>query len=106
MSQDLPLSESFYYILLVLHVPLHGYGISKEVERLTDGRVVLGAGTLYGAIKNLQKKDCIRIYKDEKDSRNKKEYIITEKGRKIFQEERKRLERMLQDAERKLHETV
>lgn len=106
MEQDLPLTESIFYILLVLHRPLHGYGISKEVKEMTHGRVVLGAGTLYGAIKNLLKKRWIRIYKEEEDARKKKEYILTEEGKCIFEEEVKRLESMLQDAKRRNYEKV
>lgn len=106
MEQDLPLTESIFYILLVLHRPLHGYGISKEVEEMTQGRVALGAGTLYGAIKNLSKKRWIRIYKDEEDARRKKEYILTEEGKRVFEEEVKRLESMLQDAKRRNYEEV
>ncbi|MFR7638779.1 MULTISPECIES: PadR family transcriptional regulator [Allobaculum] len=98
MGQDLPLTETLFYMLLVLHHPLHGYGISKEVEQMTHGRVVLGAGTLYGAIKNLQKKDWIRVYREEPDSRNKKEYIITDLGKEVFDQEIHRLEGMLRDA--------
>lgn len=100
MNPDLPLTETIYYILLVLHRPLHGYGIAKEVEELTAGRVTLGAGTLYGAIKNLSKKGWIRVYKDEDDARRKKEYILTDEGRRVLDEEQKRLKKMLEDAKK------
>lgn len=38
-DHDLPLTESTFYILLALHHPQHGYGITQEVEAMTDGRV-------------------------------------------------------------------
>lgn len=44
-DKDTPLTEAVYYILLALRKPNHGYGIIQEVERLTGGRVMLGAGT-------------------------------------------------------------
>ncbi|GJM56880.1 PadR family transcriptional regulator [uncultured Dubosiella sp.] len=100
MSQDLPLTETLYYILLVLHRPMHGYKMAQEVETMTQGRVVLGAGTLYGAIKNLLKKGWIRVYRDDQDARRKKEYILTEEGKNVFEEEVKRLEKMLEDAKK------
>ena len=97
-EKDLPLTEAVYYILLALRKPNHGYGITQEVEELTGGRVALGAGTLYGAIQTLQKKGWIDIYSVDTESRKKKEYIITEAGREIFEAERKRLQELLDNA--------
>ena len=99
MDKNLPLTESLFYILLAVRKPNHGYGITQEVEELTNGRVTLGPGTLYGAIQSLVKKDWIRIYSEDTESRKKKEYLITESGRTIFEEERKRLSELLKNAE-------
>ncbi|MCI9040959.1 PadR family transcriptional regulator [Dubosiella newyorkensis] len=96
-----PLTESIFYILLALHTPNHGYGIIKEVETLTNGRVIMGAGTLYGAIKTLLKKKWIRLYADTNDSRNKKEYVITPLGKEIFSAEVNRLEELVANAKKK-----
>lgn len=93
------MTEAVYYILLALRKPNHGYGIIQEVERLTSGRVVLGAGTLYGAIQTLQKKTWIEIYSVDTASRKKKEYVITALGRDAFEAERMRLEELLRNAE-------
>ena len=97
-EKDLPLTEAVYYILLALRKPNHGYGITQEVEELTSGRVTLGAGTLYGAIQTLQKKGWIDIYSVDTESRKKKEYIITDTGREVFEAERKRLQELLDNA--------
>ena len=97
-EKDLPLTEAVYYILLALRKPNHGYGITQEVEELTGGRVALGAGTLYGAIQTLQKKGWIDIHSVDTESRKKKEYIITEAGREVFEAERKRLQELLDNA--------
>lgn len=97
-ERDLPLTEAVYYILLALRKPNHGYGITQEVEELTGGRVALGAGTLYGAIQTLQKKGWIDIYSVDTESRKKKEYIITEAGREVFEAEKKRLQELLDNA--------
>lgn len=99
MDKNIPLTEAVFYILLAVRTPNHGYGIIQEVERLTDGRVILGAGTLYGAIQTLEKKNWIRVYSVDTESRKKKEYVITALGREVFEEERARLEELLKNAE-------
>lgn len=98
MDKNTPLTEALFYILLAVRKPNHGYGIIQEVEELTKGRVVLGPGTLYGAIQSLVKKNWIRIYSEDTESRKKKEYLITEEGLAAFEEERTRLEELLQNA--------
>lgn len=98
MDKNTPLTEAIYYILLAVRKPNHGYGITQEVEQLTNGRVILGAGTLYGAIQTLVKKGWITIYSEDLDSRKKKEYIITATGKEIFAEETKRLAELLENA--------
>ena len=99
MDKNLPLTEAIFYILLAVRRPNHGYGITQEVEELTQGRVTLGPGTLYGAIQSLVKKDWIRIYSEDTESRKKKEYIITDSGKAVFEEERQRLAELLRNSE-------
>lgn len=98
MDKNTPLTEALFYILLAVRKPNHGYGIIQEVEDLTNGRVVLGPGTLYGAIQSLVKKNWIRIYSEDTESRKKKEYLITNEGLTAFEEERTRLEELLKNA--------
>ena len=96
---DNPLTEAFYYILLALRKPNHGYGIIQEVEKITNGRVVLGAGTLYGALQTLQKRGWIEIYSMDTESRKKKEYLITNLGVEAFEYERSRLEELVKNGQ-------
>lgn len=98
MDKNTPLTEALFYILLAVRKPNHGYGIIQEVEELTDGRVVLGPGTLYGAIQSLEKKGWIRIHSVDTESRKKKEYIITTIGKAAFEEEKKRLKELVRNA--------
>lgn len=42
------LTETTFLVLLSMFSQNHGYGIMQLIERETDGRVILGAGTLYG----------------------------------------------------------
>ncbi len=90
-----PLTEAIFYILLAVRKPNHGYGIIQDVSELTNERLVLGPGTLYGAINSLVDKGWIRLYSEEKEARKKKEYLITQRGKEAFGEERKRLEELL-----------
>lgn len=98
MDKYTPLTEALFYILLAVRKPNHGYGIIQEVEALTAGRVILGAGTLYGALQSLVKRGWIRIYSEDTESRKKKEYLITDTGRTAFEEEKKRLAELLRNA--------
>ncbi len=98
MDKNLPLTEALFYILLAVRKPNHGYGITQEIEELTGGRVTLGPGTLYGAIQSLVKKDWIRIYSEDTESRKKKEYLITDEGRAVFESEKERLCELIKNA--------
>jgi DNA-binding PadR family transcriptional regulator len=88
------LTEAVFYILLALHQPLHGYGIMQGVQELTNNRVVLGPGTLYGALNTLVEKDWIKPLAESGDSR-RKQYVITEQGELVFQQELARLEELV-----------
>ncbi len=98
-----PLTETIYYVLLALGVPLHGYGIMQRVNELTAGRVALGAGTLYGALTNLTEKGWIRPLPGAAEER-KKEYVITDAGRSIVVGELERLEELLLNGRRLMQE--
>lgn len=88
------LTEAVFYILLTLHKPLHGYGIMQGVEELTQNRLSLGPGTLYGALSTLVEKQWIKALDTSKNSR-RKEYVITPTGKKVFQTELIRLEELV-----------
>jgi DNA-binding PadR family transcriptional regulator len=97
MSKDnniekyLPLSESTYFILLNLVEPLHGYGLMQSVEEMTDGKVSIGPGTLYGAFLTLEKEGLIEMVRKEN---RRKLYMLTDKGRATLHAQIKRLEMM------------
>ena len=75
----------------------------QKVEQLSNGRVKLAAGTLYGAINTLLEKGWITALTGEKDSR-KKEYQITEQGRQMLAAELGRLRELLDNGKRILEE--
>ena len=98
LDNNLPLTEALFYILLAVRKPNHGYGIIQEVSDITNGRLVLGPGTLYGAINSMLSKEWIDLYSEDKSSRKKKEYLITESGKKVFNKEAERLNELTRNA--------
>ena len=99
MIENMALTESTYYILLSLVSPQHGYGIMQQAEALSNGRVRLAAGTLYGALSAMVDKGWIRQLPVEEGSR-KKEYQLTEKGRSVLGNEVARLRELVDNGER------
>ncbi len=93
-----PLTESTFYILLVLQNQNHGYGVIKQVEDLTKGRLKLAAGTLYGAIQNLLRYKLISLVNEDVSNKKKKEYLTTELGKSLLSYEIKRLKEMIKSA--------
>ena len=90
------LTEETFYILLALYEPKHGYAVMQFIEEKTNGRLSLGAGTLYGALSSLLEKKWIEPVGD--DQGRKKEYQITKLGRDIAQKELLRLQQLTQTA--------
>ncbi len=88
------LTEAVYYILLSLYTPMHGYAIMQNISALSNGRVTLGAGTLYGAINTLLEKKWIEGVGNDAQSR-KKEYVITVLGKAMVCSEITRLQELL-----------
>jgi DNA-binding PadR family transcriptional regulator len=88
------LTETTFLVLLSTFFPNHGYGIMQFIERETGGRVLLGAGTLYGAINTLLKKQWIEPTGNYEAGSNKKEYIATALGRQVAETEIKRIKQI------------
>ena len=91
------LTETAYYILLSLQTPLHGYAIMQNIKSITNGRISMGAGTLYGALNALNEKKY--IVECECDDPSRREYVITNDGKEVLKKEISRLEEMLQNAQ-------
>lgn len=99
--ETIALTEAVYYILLSLTEPLHGYGIMQKVEELTRGRLLLAAGTLYGALSSLLDKGWITLLSEGQDSR-RKEYQISPEGKRILQQEWLRLWELVENGKQLL----
>ena len=92
----IPMSETMLYILLSLREERHGYGIMQHVKDLTEGRIVLGAGTIYQSIGKLEPDGLIRAVREED---RKKIYAITPLGTQVLSEEAARIQEVYRHLE-------
>lgn len=94
----LPLTPATFQLLLGLTKgPLHGYGLKRDVEERTGGRIRLGAGTLYAGLQRMEGEDLVVEVEppDEKEavaSSRWRFYDITPLGRRVLEAELRRLE--------------
>lgn len=87
----LPMTEATYYILLSLNEARHGYSIMQHVEKITDGRVKIGPGTLYGVLSKMENEKVI-IMTGEEDKR--KYYVLSDLGKELLSMEIIRLKEL------------
>jgi PadR family transcriptional regulator PadR len=92
---SLPLTEPVLLVLLSLaEQPRHGYSIIKDVEQMSEGRVTLSTGTLYGALQRLLANGWIEDYKEAESSRDRRAYRLTARGRRNLQQEIARMKQL------------
>ena len=94
-----PMTETAFYILMCLRKANHGYGVVKMVEKMTDGKIRLAPGTMYGSLSKMEKDKVIKFVREE-DKR--KIYEITELGNEILQLELQRIERLYRIAQEEI----
>jgi DNA-binding PadR family transcriptional regulator len=95
LMEAMPMSEPVLLILLSLaEQSRHGYSILKDVERMSDGRVILSTGTLYGALRRLLDDSWIERVEEEDTSRGRQAYRLTSRGRRNLQFEVSRLKHL------------
>jgi DNA-binding PadR family transcriptional regulator len=92
-----PLTETTFYILISLLEPLHGYGIMQKVEKLSNGRIKLAPGTLYGALGNLMEARMIELEDSRRAKSRKKVYHIKQLGVDMIRFELERLEEIIEN---------
>ncbi len=82
MSSGTAMREPTYFLLAtLLDGPLHGHGIIKRAEQLSDGRVRLAAGTLYAALDRLTREGFIEAVGEETvNGRARQYYALTRSG--------------------------
>jgi len=94
-----PMTETGFYILFCLQTPQHGYGITQKVREMTDGDIVISAGTMYGTLSKMEKDGLIFFCSEEE---KRKLYKITELGKEVLSAEIKRIERLYRNSQIKI----
>jgi len=92
----LPLTPALAHILLALaDCDRHGYAIMQEVERITEGAVRMGPGTLYGTIKRMMASGLIEEADERPDAdlddERRRYYRATPLGRAVLEAETARM---------------
>lgn len=104
MPDDAVPPAEFSILLALLDGAKHGHGIKLDVRERTDGRVNLGPGTLYGAIKRLVTRGWLEEVDDPdgapRDHR-RRYYDLTPVGREAAYSETRRMRELLTIAEAK-----
>lgn len=93
INKILPLTETTFYIMISLLEPSHGYAIMQKVEELSNGRVRIAAGTMYGATENLLKQKLIHEVPSE--DKRRRVYLLTDAGKEVLKLEVERLKQLL-----------
>jgi PadR family transcriptional regulator, regulatory protein PadR len=67
--------------------PLHGYGIARRIEQISDNALSVNYGTIYPALLKLEQEGCISSEWGVSDNNRKaKYYKLTRAGRKQIQQ--------------------
>ena len=75
--------------------PLHGYGIARRIEQVSEGVLELNQGTIYPALLRLQQRGWIKAeWGASQNNRRAKYYELTRAGRKQLATEQKDWERI------------
>ena len=91
------LTEPMYYILLALTEECCGVDIMEKVREISQGRVLVGPGTLYAMLAKFEENGVIQLTASEG---RKKSYMITDLGRGMLRQEYERLLIMVRDGNR------
>jgi len=111
-SSTLPVSEPVFFILLSLASGRkHGYAVLKDVETMSEERLLLSTSTLYSALGRLEEQGLVRRVPAGNDGTAastpglpRKVYELTPRGLEQLQGEADRLHRMVSIARRTLGE--
>ena len=84
-SQEVPYGTLDLMVLKTLEGlgPLHGYGIARRIEQVTDGGLALNQGTIYPALLRLEQKGWIKsAWGTSENNRRARFYSMTAAGRR------------------------
>ena len=80
--------QAFFVLTALAGAPRHGYGIVGEVAELSQGRVQLKIGSLYGVLDRLATEGLIEADREEAhEGRLRRYYRLTRDGRRVLADE-------------------
>ena len=92
------LTETMFHVLMASNQsPMCGIEIVEYIEQITNRRVQLGPATLYTILGKFEREKWIKEVEVEG---RKRTYRITDKGLNAYEQELRRLEQCVQDAEK------
>jgi DNA-binding PadR family transcriptional regulator len=95
----------YHTLLAVADQPRHGYAISREVAQITEGRITMGPGTLYGTLQRMSDNGWVRRTEVAEDdaphAERRRYYELTPLGRTVLRGEAERLQRGVELARRR-----
>ena len=99
----LPLAQDALFVMLALAAePLHGYGIIRDVEQRSEGRVLLQTGALYRTLRRLLTdgliEECSRPAGADSQDERRRYYQPTQFGRTVLDAEVERMARLVRAA--------
>ncbi|MGD8698412.1 MAG: PadR family transcriptional regulator [Gemmatimonadales bacterium] len=99
-AEFLPLTDLSFHVLLALGAGAsHGYAIGKDIQRRSAGRLDPATGSLYQALRRLQRDGLIeeveRPLRITVDDSRRQYFQLTPLGRRVFAAEAHRLEALL-----------
>lgn len=97
------LTEQMFYTLLCLKNECYGMDILDKVPSMTNGRVNIGSGTLYTLLEQFLEENMI---KETKVEGRRRSYILTEKGKKMLDNEYNRILAQINDYKKAFGEEV
>ena len=91
------LTETMFYVLMAFSCgEMCGISVADYIEKRTAGRVILGPATLYTILAKFESEGYIAETRVEG---RKRTYAITDRGRKAYEDELKRLQQCIADAQ-------
>ena len=98
ISNDLLRGSVRTIILQIIkeHGPMHGYAITRKVEEITGGKIILTYGALYPVLHNLENEKVLITAAELKNNRMRVYYALTPKGHSLIEEKIRELNEFIE----------
>lgn len=92
-----PLTENAFFVLMCLnkHDSIHGYGIRKEIMKLSNNRITLSTSSIYSIIDRFVRTDVASLSHTTNIGTKVVYYNITDKGKTLLDEEVNRMKYLI-----------